>query len=80
MIYNFFNGFKKGFTEFGHNISLIVNTILLLFVYIFGVGPTSVFAKIVGKHFLEKKLNKNDTYWNDLDLGKKDVEDYYRQF
>lgn len=74
-------GLKKGFESFGQNIALIVNTALLLIVYIFGVGITSIIAKITGKHFLDVKLDKNRrSYWEESDLKKKDVEEYYRQF
>jgi len=76
----FLIGFKKGMGNFGHNIALIINTILLTFVYLIGVGLTSIFAKIVGKHFLEIKLSKKDSYWSDLNLKKKPIEKYYRQF
>lgn len=49
--------------------------------YIIGVGLTAVVAKIVGKHFLEdKKPSNKKTYWKELDLKKKSVEEYYRQF
>ena len=76
----FFNGFKKGMSNFGHNIALIINTILLTFVYLIGVGLTSIIAKIFRKHFLETKLSKKDSYWSDLKLKKKKFEEYYRQF
>jgi len=76
----FFRGFKKGMGNFGYNISLIINTILLTFVYLIGVGLTSIFAKIFGKHFLEEKSPKKESYWSDLKLKKKPIEEYYRQF
>ena len=76
----FFEGAKKGMSNFGHNIALIINTILLTFVYLIGVGLTSIFAKIFRKHFLETKLSKKDTYWSDLNLKKKPIGEYYRQF
>lgn len=75
----FFSGFQKGMKDFGHKISAIVNSALLLVVYVFGVGITSIIAKIVGKSFLDTKMKK-DTYWNHLDLKKKPMEKYYRQF
>jgi len=75
----FIKGFKKGMGNFGQNIAIIINTLLLSFVYFVGVGPTSIVAKIVGKHFLEIKLSKS-SYWSDLNLKKKSIEDYYRQF
>lgn len=76
----FFGGFKKGMGNFGQNIALIINTTLLFFVYIIGVGFTAMIAKIFGKHFLETKLSKKDSYWSDLKLKKKSIEKYYRQF
>ena len=75
----FLTGFQKGMKNFGHNISIIINTILLFFIYIIGVGITSVISKIVKKHFLDLKLKK-ESYWSDLNLKKKKIEDYYRQF
>ncbi len=78
---SFFNGFKNGMKNFGNNIAIIINSILLLMVYIIGVGITSIISKIVGKHFLEKKLSKEQkSYWDNLDLSKKPLKDYYRQF
>jgi len=76
----FYRGFKEGMKNFGGNIALIINTILLFFVYLVGVGLTSIVAKIFGKHFLETKLSKKNTYWSNLKLKKKPIEEYYRQF
>lgn len=76
----FFMGFKKGMGNFGSGIALLINAILLAFVYWIGVGLTSVIAKIFRKHFLELKLLKKGTYWSDLNLKKKPLEEYYRQF
>ena len=76
----FFKGFKKGFKDFGHNVSIIINSVLLAIVYFVGVGLTSLIAKVCGKHFLEMKLSKNKTYWSDLNLKKKTIQEYYRQF
>lgn len=75
----FFNGLKKGMKEFGHNIAIIVNSVLLTIVYFSGVGLTSLIAKATGKHFLETKAKKG-SYWHDLNLKKKTLDEYYRQF
>ena len=64
---------------FGQNIAVVINTILLFFVYIIGVGITSMISKIAKKHFLDLKLKK-ESYWDDLNLKKKKIEEYYRQF
>jgi len=78
---SFFKGFKKGTEEFSHNITVIINSFLLFIVYIVGVGLTSVVAKIFGKHFLDKKIDrKSNTYWSDLNIKKKSIKECYRQF
>lgn len=76
----FFKGLKEGFKEFSSNISIIINTILLSIVYLIGVGITSIFAKLIGKHFLDIKHKNVDSYWSDLNLSKEPIENYYRQF
>ncbi|MBS3126403.1 hypothetical protein J4453_03125 [Candidatus Woesearchaeota archaeon] len=75
----FFKGFKKGVKMFGQNIGVIVNTALLAIVYIIGVGITSIIAKLFRKHFLDLKHSPH-SYWSDLNLKKKPMKDYYRQF
>ena len=78
---HFIKGFKEGMKLFGERIAIIVNSALLLIVYLVGVGLTSIASKLVGKHFLDKKLSKSkDSYWEDLNLNKKPVDEYYRQF
>ena len=71
--------FKKGMKGFGENITIIVNSVLLSLVYFIGVGFTSMFAKLIGKRFLDIKKNR-ETYWDDLNLKKEDLKRYYRQF
>lgn len=77
----FFKGFKQGMQNFGKNITIIVNSVLLSLVYIVGVGFVFVFSRIFGKNFLDIKLNKKrQTYWTNLNLQKKPIKEYYRQF
>jgi hypothetical protein len=81
LVKDFFKGFFKGMKNFGTNISMIVNSILLSVVYFVGVGLTAIFAKLFRKKFLDLKLNKQvKTYWKDLNLKKKKIDDYYRTF
>jgi len=62
-------------------ISTVINSLLLTLVYIFGIGLTSIISKILGKRFLETKPDsKERTYWTDLNLKKKSVEEYKKQF
>ena len=78
---DFSTGFGEGVRDFGNNLSIIVNSVLLLIAYLIGVGITSLIAKIFGKHFLEMKLLKKEkTYWSNLNLKKKPIDEYYRQF
>lgn len=73
--------FKKGFLSLNRFITKITNCILLSIVYFFGIGFTSIIAKIFKKHFLKLKKSKDTkTYWVNLDLKKKSIEEYYRQF
>ena len=76
---SFFRGWKEGMGQFGHKIAIIINTVLLFVVYIIGVGITAIIARLFGKRFLKTRLGKK-SYWNDLDLKKQDLEEYYRQF
>ena len=41
------------------NIREFTNKILLLFVYIFGIGPTSLISKLIGKDFLSMFTKKS---------------------
>lgn len=75
----FFNGFGNGFKDFGNKITIVVNLFLMFFVYIIGVGATSLFSKLIGKHFLDLKPNKS-SYWVKRKPIQNKIEDYYRQF
>ncbi len=78
----FFKGFYAGMQQFGGAIVAIINFILLILVYIIGVGITSIIAKISGKHFLNLKKpdKKLKTYWLNKGEKKPSKEDCYRQF
>jgi len=78
---NFFSGVKEGMEMFGKNISIIINSVLLSLVYFIGVGITSISAKLFNKKFLEMKIEANkESYWSYLNLTKKPINEYYRQF
>lgn len=77
----FLVGFKFGFKNFSHSISSVVNLILLSVVYFIGVGLTLIMAKLFKKKFLDTSIEKKyKTYWSSLNLGKRPLKDYYRQF
>ena len=72
---------KNGFLDFGLSVTTVVNFILLSFVYIFGVGITSIIAKISGKRFLDSGIDKKaNSYYKSEIMKKKKMEEYYRQF
>jgi len=78
---SFFKDFQEGMKTFGKLISSIVNSIILLGVYVLGIGLTSLFARLAGKKFLQTTLSQTrKTYWTDLHLKTKPLSEYYRQF
>jgi hypothetical protein len=80
-ILQFVKGFKAGMHEFGQTIAIIINSLLLLFIYLIGVGFTSLLAKLWDKRFLDTRISKREkTYWTELNLKKRPREEYYRQF
>ncbi|MFH0860528.1 MAG: hypothetical protein V1921_04955 [Candidatus Altiarchaeota archaeon] len=72
--------FRRLFQEFGKIVSNAVNYISLTFVYFFGVGFTSLFARLFEKDFLSLRTEDRDSYWEDMNLKQKSFKDYYRQF
>jgi hypothetical protein len=78
--YNFIEGIKVGQRAFADTIATIINSILLSFVYLIGIGLTSITAKIFKKKFLDLNKKNSKTYWQDFNLTKKPLETYYRQF
>ena len=47
--------FRSGMLLFSSYIAVIVNSALLAFTYIIGIGFTAVLARIVGKRFLRHR-------------------------
>jgi len=76
---SFVRGFLSGFRNFGHNVTNVINFILLVPVYFIGVGITAILAKASGKKFLELDI-KGKTYWKEKKQGKEPIKKYYRQF
>jgi len=76
-----FSAFKEGFTDFNHIIMDTVNFVLLSIVYLFGVGPITIIARLSGKRFLDLNPKGSDkSYWKDNRLSKKPIEEYTRSF
>ncbi len=81
---SFFRGAKNGMCEAGLCSAAVVNSLLLLVVYVVAVGVTALVARTAGKRFLESPNSsgrKNrKTYWSDLNLTTKPLKEYYHQF
>ncbi len=79
-ITQFFSGFKHGFRQFGIHISEVINFVILLIVYIFGVGFTSIAARLFKKRFIDTGKEKKDSYWVKNKLATRPYKDYLRRF
>jgi hypothetical protein len=73
------NALIKGFMDHSENISMLVTSILLVIVYIFGIGLTSFFFRLFGKEALKTK-KKGGSYYEDLSMKKKDHGDHLKQY
>lgn len=77
----FFTEFYKGMQLFGNKISMIINNSLLIFVYILGIGTTSIIAKLFGKYFLKLHIEKEiHSYWNDSQMTEKKESEFLKQY
>lgn len=77
----YFASVKDGMMFFGERTSAIVNAVLLMAVYIVGVGSMSLLSKIIGKKFLELDIDRTrESYWvKKMELPEK-LQRYFRQF
>jgi hypothetical protein len=76
----FFRDFKVGFRSFGESIVTLINSLLLVIVYIFGVGISSLFMGKKRKQLLDMAIDKTcTTYWKTTPLSK-ESDSHYRQF
>lgn len=75
----FFSSFTAGAKKFGQGITTAINTVLLLFVYILGVGSTFVLAKLLRKHFLSLKPVNTSTYYLPKEQSSS-KDQFYRQY
>jgi len=76
-----FLSLKEGQKKFGECISSIINFLTLSFVYFLGIGTTSLVARLFKKRFIELKPNNcKETYWEESNLGKEKLNEYFRQF
>ena len=71
-------GIIAGMNYFGETISVVINTVLLLFAYVVGVGMSFLSIRLTKKQPLDLNIRKK-SYWSKLNL-KKSIDEYYRQF
>lgn len=77
----FLKGFIKGFKDFGENMADLINMLILLLVYVLGVGLSALLVRFLRKDLLDRAPSlAKKTYWVPLDLKQNEVENYYRQF
>jgi len=67
---------KKGFEIFGKAVNKVVVSIVLFFVYFFGVGIVWFLARITGKKFLRIKFIEKST-WKKIKNKKYDFEEMF---
>lgn len=76
----FWSSLHRGLRDFSEPIGVIVNSALLLIVYVVGVGLTVLLAKLSKKNFLNLRIDqRRSTYWEDFPMPK-NKESYYSQF
>ena len=77
----FLKGFGKGIKDFGEIFGFVVNSVILLVVYVIGIGFSSILAKLLRKMCFETKPSeKKSSYWTHLEIKENDSESFYRQF
>lgn len=71
---------QPGVEEFGHDVNTLIISVLLTFVYVFGVGVTALIARFVGRSFLDVTFQKEiGSYWRRWDVGRHRVNRFWRQ-
>jgi hypothetical protein len=68
------------FQAFGKRVSGVVNYVFLSIVYAFGVGATSIIAKISGKSFLVLRPRDQESYWREHEQRPATLEELRRMF
>jgi hypothetical protein len=76
----FWTGFKRGLKFFLEDMASFNNFLLLTLTYFIGVGISSVLMKISTKSKSKSSKKIVNTYWDDIDIGAKNVDSYFRPF
>ncbi|MBI4617363.1 MAG: hypothetical protein HY720_27380 [Planctomycetes bacterium] len=69
-----------GWMAFARALGFVNTRILLTVVYIFFFGPGRLIQLLLGKDFLDRKLDGRTTNWKPLPPKQKRVEDYHHLF
>jgi len=72
----------KGWMALAHGIQFVVSRVILTTIYVIAVIPVGLFARLTGKHFLEKSLDPEATsYWaNKEPADPANLKKYHRHF
>jgi hypothetical protein len=74
----------RGWRKLAHGIITVQNTILLGAVFIFGIGPTALLAKITGRKLLDRRSLEPDeapeTHWVPIETPPMDLQSAQRPF
>jgi hypothetical protein len=80
LIKKFFLLLWTGWKKFAHVLGIVNTRILLSLSYILIFSFASIFPRLFGVDFLEKKLKKKDSYWHDREPEEISLETCRRQF
>lgn len=74
-------GLIRVIKQVGKKIGWVVTTILLIVIYLVGIGVSALIAKSIRKHFLKLKPEKDKTtYWLNKTRTEITLEDFQRSF
>lgn len=76
----FARGFVQGFRGFGMFVNDVISFVLLLIVFLVGIGPVSLIGKATGKRFIPVGNEDRTSYWAPRILGTEAIERYEKQY
>lgn len=74
------NIFNKIWMGIGYLLSLIINPIVMGFIYFMIFSPVAIISKIFGRDELKLKFTFKNSYWNYTNLDTKNKNYFLRQF
>ena len=74
----------RGWRKLAHGIITVQNTILLGVVFLFGIGPTAIIAKLTGRELLDRRSLTDDeqpeSHWVPIEAPPADLNTAQRPF